>query len=422
MKIMANINSNQVHDQCACACCDISKIVNLNENFRMTACSNATNGCKTIRKFFKNGYKVRTQMPSKHLYEEEPFDEIVSRQNLVQALTHTLLIGHPKDAKLVYKFILARYRSCVSIHERYYTGGFYVSDNYSLALLRFKTNKRLSCYFIDMTTGEMKHTDIGIELIDKDLCSIYLYNGSLWIVQNSEIGVINVALVRLKDNPVRTIARAFGTMDYWNPNDGRVIFTDSDICHGFLRVTLDSKKTKIVRKQVSTLKNSFITPVGNRQLILTNDFQLGQIYFEFYHKEEKLRVLRTVIWHAKFDRRCYTSCMSEITNLAVIRINRTDILVIDVLTCRVLTRLCVNLEYDLLKELHFMFSPNGKKVLVLGSRLNSDNEYFWTQHLVCGMRSLKESAARVVLSTFSTDDIRRFNVPKTLRYELTFEK
>ena len=46
-------------------------------------------------------------------------------------------------------------------------------------------------------------------------------------------------------------------MDYWNPNEGRINFTEFEIEHDFLHVTLNANRSKLIRKQVQTLKTDF---------------------------------------------------------------------------------------------------------------------------------------------------------------------
>ena len=418
---------NEIRQQCACVNCDISKITNLQEHFRMTSCTNIGIGCKRIRKLFKNGYKAisqtyfNAQTETKKYWDETPVEEKISRHQLVRALTHTLIIKHPRNVSPI-KFMLSRYRTCVSIHDSYSTFGFYVSDNSSIAFLKFKSNKRISCYFIDMDTHLMKHADISIDLIDKELCSIYISQGSLWIAQNSEIGVINISMTRLNDNPVRTIIRNFGTMDYWNPNDGPVIFTEFELCQGFLHVTLDSTKHKIIRKQVTTLKNSHVIPIGYRQIVITHQNSLEQVNFEFHKKEGKLlRSFRTIQHRGTFEKRLYTACTSTRTNLAAVRINQKDIFVFDIIQCTLVKKLQLHPQYNSSEHIDFMFSPSGNRLFMLGKSTGVPAEYFWTQHLLCKVKTLKESAGSIILQRYSTDEIRALNLPRTLKRELTLE-
>eukprot|EP00111_Clytia_hemisphaerica_P017649 TCONS_00052203-protein len=407
--------------QCECSGCEIDGIKNLNEDFRMTPCPDVTNACKTIRKLLKKGFVLKpSPQTSKQVREVDYFDEMLSRSELIESLTHTLVLWHPNRTTYI-KFILARYRSCVGVHELYKTHGFYVSDNRSIALLRFKNNKKLSCYFIDFESFEVKHTDINIEFIDKDMCSIYLYGGSLWIVQNSsDPGVIHVAHIRLKENPVRCFARQFGTMDYWNPfTPGQVIFTDTDLYHEFLRVTLDTKRTKIIRKYVSTLKNSFLIPVGNRLVNIDYDYKIKEILFQFSSREDKVKTLKTMVLKTTFELSKYSFAFSNISNLIVIRLNKKEVVVLDTINCCVVKNIHLNRNYDLNHKIHFLFSPNGKRVLVLGPVKNT-GQHLWTQHLLCSVRTLKMSALRSVRQTFAIDDLKKCDIPKMLRYELNF--
>ena len=411
-------NQNSV-TQCECSSCEIDKIKNLDEDFRMTPCPIVAHVCKTIRKLLKKGFVVKPATQRQKITNGgEYFDEFVTREELINTLTHTLNLWHP-NRKSYIKFILARYRTCVGVHDLYRTSGFYVSDNKSMALLRFKTNKKLSCYFIDFTTNEMKSTDILIDLVDKEMCSIYLYNGSLWIIQNTEIGVINVAYVRLKDNPVKCFVRNFGTMDYWNPFSTRkVAFTDTELHHEFLHVTLDTKRTKVIRKHISTIKNSFFIPVGDRQIVIYYDAPTQEIMLEISVKEEKVKVIKTIIMKRRFELSNYSFAFSDISNMVVVRINKNDVIVVDVINCCILKFIALDSQYDLNRKLQFMFSANGKRVYVLGAKKDSDNEYYWTQHLLIGMKTLKQIASRVVRERFTVEELKKLDVPKTLKHEL----
>lgn len=395
----------------------------------MTPCSVVSNACKTIRRLLKKGFQLKettlamikqtAEMESTH--ERESFGEIVTRGQLIRALTHTLVLWNPNKTTYI-KFILARYRTSIGIHELYKTHGFYISDNQSIALLRFKKNKKLSCYFIDFKTNEIKYTDIGIDVTDREMCSMYLYAGSLWIVQNSEIGVINVAHIRLRDNPVKCFVRHFGTMDYWNPYTPRqVVFTDTELYNEFLRVTLDAKCTKMIRKFVATLKTSLLIPVGKRQVAIDYDYTTKEVLIQFSTREEKMKTLKTVVLNKRFELARYSFAFNENTQLVVIRINKNDVLVLDTINCNILKTITLNEQYDLDKQIQFLFSPNGKRVLVLGSIINTDNKSMWTQHIACGVKSLKTCALRTARQNFSTDYLRKFNdIPKILRYELNF--
>lgn len=412
--------------QCDCHGCELDGIKNLIEDFRMTPCPVVSNACKTIRRLLKKGFLLKPTSTARAddelTAEGELFGEIVTRDQLIKSLTHTLVLWHPNRVNYI-KFILARYRTSIGFHEMYKSHGFYVSDNESIALLRFKISKklyRLSCYFIDFKTNEIKHTDISMDLTDKEMCSVYLYSGSLWVVQNSEIGVINVAHIRLRDNPVKSFVRNFGTMDYWNPYTPRqVIFTDTELYNEFLRVTLDAKCTKIIRKFVPTLKTSFLIPVGKRQVVIDFDYSAKEVLIQFSTKEDKIKTLRTLVLKKKFELARYTFAFNDTTNLVVVRINRQDVLVLDTINCSLVKTIALNHQYDLNKQIQFLFSPNGKRVLVLGTIINTD-QCLWTQHIVCGVKSLKMCALRAARQGFATDDLKKTDMPKILKYELNF--
>lgn len=409
-----------IDHQCQCHGCEIDGIKNLNEDFRMTPCPAVVNACKTIRKLLKKGFVLKpTLKTSKTTREGEYFDELVTREELIKALTHTLVLWHPNRTTYI-KFILARYRTCIGHHELYKTRGFYVSDNQSIALLRYKNAKKISCYFIDFETFEVKHTDINIDLIDKEMCSIYLYGGSLWIVQNSEIGVINVAHIRLRDNPVKILVRHFGTMDYWNPYTPRqVVFTDTELYNEFLRVTLDTKRTKLIRKFVSTIKTNFLIPVGNRQVGFDYDYTSKELLLHFSTKEDKIKTLKTIVIETRFELAKYSFAFSESSNMIVVRINKEDVIVLDTINCCINKYITLNKKYDLNRQIQFLFSPNGKRILVLGLKKNTE-EHMWTQHLLGGVKSLKDIAFRNIRQNFATDDLKKCDIPKMLRYELNF--
>ena len=410
--------------QCDCHGCELDGIKNLTEDFRMTPCPVVSNACKTIRRLLKKGFLLKPTTATRlndneRTSEGELFGEIMTREQLIKSLTHTLVLWQPNRVNYI-KFILARYRTSIGFHELYKSHGFYVSDNESIALLRFKTSKKLSCYFIDFKTNEIKHTDISIDLTDKEMCSIYLYAGSLWIVQNSEIGVINVAHIRMRDNPVRSFVRHFGTMDYWNPYTPRqVIFTDTELYNEFLRVTLDTKCTKIIRKFVPTLKTSFMIPVGKRQVVIDYDYSAKEVLIQFSTKEEKIKTLKTLVLKKKFELTRYTFAFNDTTNLIVVRINRDDVLVLDTINCNLVKTITLNQRYDLNKQIQFLFSPNGKRVLILGSIINTD-QCLWTQHIVCGVKSLRLCALRATRQSFPTDELKKIDIPKILKYELNF--
>lgn len=351
--------------------------------------------------------------------------QIVHAEEIEHFLTLTLSLCPRKANGSITLVKFARRRSCVSIaNKEYETHGLCVSDNTRMAVLKLKPKKMIvSGYYVDFITFDVKRFDVtGIYFTDFQLCSIYLRKGTLWIVQNSEIGVIIVVVAFLDESPVRSINRCFGTMDYWNPKDANTNVTEVELQNGFIHVALNSTKKKFLRKYVKTLKNHFQIPISRIYVVITLlDIKACSVSFEFYGKHGSTsKLVRTIRKTVKYEKRFYQTTVSSVSFLAAVRMNADDLLVLDYLSCDIKYVITIPKEY-LEDSISFQFSANGRTLYVLGRR-QDEMGCVWSKYVMPNTLedTLKKKCLRTLRRFYSLDQLYNFDIPKSLQRELTF--
>ena len=295
-------------------------------------------------KLIKKGYKL-VKFVRNNKYPMKTQSTLTDISHIEELVFHKFFLVHPRRPSPVL-FKLPRSLHVISYRADFQTSGFLLASDTSIALLKFKLKKQIIWgSFLDLSTSEVKHFEINKSCLDKENITVYLRGGSLWIIQNGEIGLINVSLVLLSENPVRHIQRNFGTMDYWNPVNGKINVTENEIQHEFLHVELTSSRLKLIRKQVQTLKNKFIVPIMDRSLTLTFDSNYAIILFEFYKKEKNCsKFMTSYYWRGKFEKKHFSTATITVEQKAAVRINKCCILILDYVSCQVCQS--INLEED----------------------------------------------------------------------------
>ena len=125
-------------------------------------------------------------------------------------------------------------------------------------------------------------------------------------------------------------------------------------------------------------------------------------------------------WNCKCEKKYFCTSVSDITKKAVARVSRTDVIIVDLINCQVVQALELDDDYDKDEKFSFQFSPGGNKVFVFGKRKGMPEEYFCTQHIIVRETTLKAVAIRKIRETWSINQLKGLNIPKTLRHELTF--
>ena len=365
-------------------------------------------GCKLVKFVRNNKYPMKTQ------------STLTDISHIEELVFHKFFLVHPRRPSPVL-FKLPRFLHVISYRADFQTSGFLLASDTSIALLKFKLKKQIIWgSFLDLSTSEVKHFEINKSCLDKENITVYLRGGSLWIIQNGEIGLINVSLVLLSENPVRHIQRNFGTMDYWNPVNGKINVTENEIQHEFLHVELTSSRLKLIRKQVQTLKNKFIVPIMDRSLTLTFDSNYAIILFEFYKKEKNCsKFMTSYYWRGKFEKKHFSTATITVEQKAAVRINKCCILILDYVSCQVCQS--INLE-DAFTEntvLSFQFTLNGNWLYFVGCQ---NSRTFWECYRTHFVETLRDTVIRKIRQWVLLEDIQKLNIPKLLRNEISFVK
>ena len=370
-------------------------------------------------KLIKKGYKL-VKFARNNKYPMKIQSTLTDISHIEELVFHKFFLVHPRRPSPVL-FKLPRFLHVISYRADFQTSGFLLASDTSIALLKFKLKKQIIWgSFLDLSTSEVKHFEINKSCLDKENITVYLRGGSLWIIQNGEIGLINVSLVLLSENPVRHIQRNFGTMDYWNPVNGKINVTENEIQHEFLHVELTSSRLKLIRKQVQTLKNKFIVPIMNRSLTLTFDSNYAIILFEFYKKEKNCsKFMTSYYWRGKFEKKHFSTATITVEQKAAVRINKCCILILDYVSCQVCQS--INLE-DAFTEntvLSFQFTLNGNWLYFVGFQ---NSRTFWECYRTHFVETLRDTVIRKIRQWVLLEDIQKLNIPKLLRNEISFVK
>lgn len=370
-------------------------------------------------KLIKKGYKL-VKFARNNKYPMKTQSTLTDISHIEELVFHKFFLVHPRRPSPVL-FKLPRFLHVISYRADFQTSGFLLASDTSIALLKFKLKKQIIWgSFLDLSTSEVKHFEINKSCLDKENITVYLRGGSLWIIQNGEIGLINVSLVLLSENPVRHIQRNFGTMDYWNPVNGKINVTENEIQHEFLHVELTSSRLKLIRKQVQTLKNKFIVPIMDRSLTLTFDSNYAIILFEFYKKEKNCsKFMTSYYWRGKFEKKHFSTATITVEQKAAVRINKCCILILDYVSCQVCQS--INLE-DAFTEntvLSFQFTLNGNWLYFVGCQ---NSRTFWECYRTHFVETLRDTVIRKIRQWVLLEDIQKLNIPKLLRNEISFVK
>ena len=370
-------------------------------------------------KLIKKGYKL-VKFVRNNKYPMKTQSTLTDISHIEKLVFHKFFLVHPRRPSPVL-FKLPRFLHVISYRADFQTSGFLLASDTSIALLKFKLKKQIIWgSFLDLSTSEVKHFEINKSCLDKENITVYLRGGSLWIIQNGEIGLINVSLVLLSENPVRHIQRNFGTMDYWNPVNGKINVTENEIQHEFLHVELTSSRLKLIRKQVQTLKNKFIVPIMDRSLTLTFDSNYAIILFEFYKKEKNCsKFMTSYYWRGKFEKKHFSTATITVEQKAAVRINKSCILILDYVSCQVCQS--INLE-DAFTEntvLSFQFTLNGNWLYFVGCQ---NSRTFWECYRTHFVETLRDTVIRKIRQWVLLEDIQKLNIPKLLRNEISFVK
>ena len=370
-------------------------------------------------KLIKKGYKL-VKFARNNKYPMKTQSTLTDISHIEELVFHKFFLVHPRRPSPVL-FKLPRFLHVISYRADFQTSGFLLASDTSIALLKFRLKKQIIWgSFLDLSTSEVKHFEINKSCLDKENITVYLRGGSLWIIQNGEIGLINVSLVLLSENPVRHIQRNFGTMDYWNPVNGKINVTENEIQHEFLHVELTSSRLKLIRKQVQTLKNKFIVPIMDRSLTLTFDSNYAIILFEFYKKEKNCsKFMTSYYWRGKFEKKHFSTATITVEQKAAVRINKCCILILDYVSCQVCQS--INLE-DAFTEntvLSFQFTLNGNWLYFVGCQ---NSRTFWECYRTHFVETLRDTVIRKIRQWVLLEDIQKLNIPKLLRNEISFVK
>ena len=406
---------------CSCMYCDTRKIHSLDEfsNFGSNRCHLLLHHMNHAEKLLKKGYKLEKFVRNKKC-PMKTHSTLIDISHIEELVFHKIFLVHPKrPSPLLFKF--PRFLHVISYKTDFQMSGFLLASDTSIALLKFKPKKQIIWgSFLDLLTSEVKHFEINKSCLDKENITVYLRGSSLWIIQNGEIGLVNVSLVLLSENPVRHIQRNFGTMDYWNPVNGKINVTENEIQHEFLHVELTSSRVKLIRKQVQTLKNKFIVPMIDRSLTVTFDSNYAIILFEFYKKEKSCsKFITSYYWRGKFDKKYYNTTTITVEQRAAVRINKCCILILDYVSCQVCQS--INLE-DAFTEstvLSFQFTLNGNWLYFVGCQ---NSRTFWECYRTHCLETLRDIVIRKIRQWVLLEDIQKLNIPKLLRNEISFVK